>query len=250
LSSDNTLHNEHSSSSSYLSSLGKFTLFWVATLKLGRALIEATKRKNNMNTKTLALIIIFVALTTALNIYGPKFPAPFAPFLYYQIWEIPIVAVFLVVGPKTGLSVAALNTLILLLVFPGALPTGPFYNLIAELAMLIGVYAAYKIGTRRCPTEKISSYLKEHKIGLSVSTTALGTTSRVIITTFANYFLIAQQSPIGFGSFFSFAGRSGQAAVIAFIPFSVLFNATIALYTIPLALVVAIAINSNIRIQK
>jgi riboflavin transporter FmnP len=78
-----------------------------------------------MDTKRLALIIIFVALTTALNIYGPKFPAPYAPFLYYQIWEIPIVAAFLTVGPKTGTGVALLNTFILLLVFPGNLPTGP-----------------------------------------------------------------------------------------------------------------------------
>jgi riboflavin transporter FmnP len=201
-----------------------------------------------MNTKTLALIIIFVALTTALNIYGPKFPAPFAPFLYYQIWEIPIVAAFLVVGPKTGISVAVLNTLILLVVFPGALPTGPLYNLIAELAMLIGVFAAYKIATQGCLKENIGAFLKKHKIGLSISTTVLGVITRVIITTITNYFLIAQPSPIGFGSFFSFAGRSGQAAVAAFLPFSALFNATLALYTIPIALVVAITVNSNIRI--
>ena len=200
-----------------------------------------------MNTKRLALIIIFVALTTALNIAGPKIPAPYAPFLYYQIWEIPIVAAFLTVGPKTGLSVAGLNTLILLAVFPGALPTGPFYNLIAELAMLIGIYTAYKIATLKCPTEKIGSFLKQHKLGLSISTTALGITTRVIITTVANYFLIAQPSPIGFGSFFSFAGLGGQRAVLAFLPFSVLFNATIALYTIPIGLIVAIAVNSNFK---
>ena len=200
-----------------------------------------------MNTKRLALIIIFVALTTALNIAGPKIPFPFAPFLYYQIWEIPIVAAFLTIGPKTGLAVAGLNTLILLIVFPGNLPTGPFYNLIAELAMLIGIFIAYKIATYRCPTEKIGSFLKQHKLGLSISATALGVTTRVIITTASNYFLIAQQSPIGFGSFFSFAGLGGQQAVLAFLPFSALFNATIALYTIPIGLIVAIAINSNFK---
>jgi riboflavin transporter FmnP len=203
-----------------------------------------------MDTKRLAFIIIFVALTTALNIAGPKIPAPYAPFLYYQIWEIPIVAAFLVVGPKTGTAVALLNTFILLLVFPGALPTGPIYSLIAELAMLIGVYTAYKIGTRKCPKENIGAYLKAHKLGLSISMTALGITSRVIITTITNYFLIAQPSPIGFGSFFSFAGLSGQAGVVAFLPFSALFNGTIAVYTIPIALVVAIAVHSNLRLQK
>jgi riboflavin transporter FmnP len=198
-----------------------------------------------MNTKSLALTIIFVALTTALNIYGPKIPAPYAPFLFYQIWEIPIVAAFLTVGPKIGTAVAALNTLLLLMIFPGDLPTGPFYNLIAELAMLIGIFAAYKIGTYQCPKEKIGSFLKQHKIGLTISITALGVISRVAITTVANYFLIAQPSPLGFGSFFSFAGLGGQAGVIAFLPFSILFNATIALYTIPIGVIVAIAINSS-----
>jgi len=203
-----------------------------------------------MNTKTLALVIVFVALTTALNIYGPKFPAPYAPFLYYQIWEIPIVAVALIIGPKTGIAVAGLNTLILLAVFPGNLPTGPFYNLIAELAMLLGIFAAYKIITHGCPKERIGTFLKEHKLGLSVSATVLGIISRVAITTVVNYFLIAQPSPIGFGSFFSFAGLSGQAGVLAFLPFSALFNATLALYTIPIGLIVAIAINSSLRITK
>jgi riboflavin transporter FmnP len=200
-----------------------------------------------LNTKRLSLIIIFVALTAALNIAGPRIPAPYAPFLYYQIWEIPIVAAFLTVGPKIGLSVAGLNTLILLMVFPGNLPTGPFYNLIAELAMLIGIYIAYKIATHGCPAEKIGSFLKQHKLGLSISATALGVTTRVIITTAANYFLIAQPSPIGFGSFFSFSGLGGQEGVLAFLPFSILFNATIALYTIPVGLIVAIAINSNFK---
>ena len=168
-----------------------------------------------MNTKSLAFVIIFVALTTVLNIYGPKIPFPFAPFLYYSLWEIPIVAAFLVIGPKTGFFVAVLNCLLLLAVFPGNLPTGPFYNLIAELAMLLGVYGAYKIVTYKCPAENIGNYLKQHKLLLSVSTTALGITTRVIITTITNYFLIAQPSPVGFGSFFNFGGLSGNAGVLA-----------------------------------
>ena len=54
-----------------------------------------------METKRLTLIIIFIALTTALSIGGPKIPAPYAPFLYYQLWEIPIVVAFLAMGPKS-----------------------------------------------------------------------------------------------------------------------------------------------------
>ncbi|MGZ4851010.1 MAG: hypothetical protein ACXV2C_06500, partial [Candidatus Bathyarchaeia archaeon] len=58
-----------------------------------------------MNTKKLTLIIVFIALTTALNIAGPKIPAPYAPFLIYQLWEIPIVVAFLAIGQKAGLII-------------------------------------------------------------------------------------------------------------------------------------------------
>lgn len=202
-----------------------------------------------MNTRTLALIIMFVALTAAIDAFVPKIPFPLVPFLLYNLWEIPIVVCFVVFGPKTGVSVALLNSLVLLILAPGFLPTGPFYNLVAVFAMLIGVLAAYKIATYRCPAEDISSFLKTHQLGLSISMTTLGIISRVAITTVTNYFFITLPSPIGFGSFFPFGNATGQAAVIAFLPFSALFNATQALFTIPIALVVAIAIVSRFKIQ-
>ena len=55
---------------------------------------------------------------------------------------------------------------------------------------------------------------------------------------------------MGFGSFFNFNGLSGNAGVIAFLPFSALFNATVALYTIPVALLVSIAILSAFKFNK
>ena len=47
-----------------------------------------------MNTKAISLTIVFTALTVALNpnLTGIFLAAPYAPFLIYQIWEIPIVA--------------------------------------------------------------------------------------------------------------------------------------------------------------
>ena len=44
-----------------------------------------------MNTKTLSLIIVFVALTTAIDAFVPKIPFPLVPFLIFNLWEIPIV---------------------------------------------------------------------------------------------------------------------------------------------------------------
>jgi riboflavin transporter FmnP len=83
------------------------------------------------STKTIGLIIIFAALAIALNLYGPKIPFPLADFLIFQLWEIPIVVAFLLIGPKVGLAVAGLNTVVLFMFFQGGLPTGPLYNLIA-----------------------------------------------------------------------------------------------------------------------
>jgi riboflavin transporter FmnP len=188
-----------------------------------------------MNTKKLTLTIVFIALTVALNIAGPKIPAPYAPFLYYQVWEIPIVIAFLAIGPIVGVTTAAINTLILLAWFTGGyLPVGPLYNLIAVLPMLLGIYIPYKIATHGCKTQNLSNFLQEHVKLISISATVLGIVLRVLVTTLSNYYLLQLTFPFGFS-------YTPQAALL-FLPLSVLFNATVALYTIPTALVVTIAI--------
>ncbi|MCX8153743.1 MAG: hypothetical protein N3E52_04845, partial [Candidatus Bathyarchaeota archaeon] len=95
-----------------------------------------------MNIKTLTTTIVFAALTVALNpsISGIGVPAPYAPFLIYGLWEIPIITVFLLINPTAGIMIALLNAAILFAFFPGALPTGPFYNLIAIFSMMLGIY--------------------------------------------------------------------------------------------------------------
>src|SRR4030067_2417602 len=95
-----------------------------------------------MNTKALAASIVFAALTVALNpaISGIGVPAPYAPFLIYGLWEIPIVAAFLLLSPVSGILICLLNSVVLFAFFPGALPTGPLYNLDAIFSILLGVY--------------------------------------------------------------------------------------------------------------
>jgi riboflavin transporter FmnP len=193
------------------------------------------------NTRALALIIIFVALATALNVYGPKIPYPFAPFLFFQLWEIPIVVAFLLIGPKTGIAVSIINTLILFAVFPGDLPTGPIYNLVAVLAMMVGIYLPYRLATHGCKTENLSSYLRKHVVVITLSATALGATIRVLVMTVVNYFALQQPYPIGFSL--------PEPATLAFLPLGGLFNAIIAVYTIPISIAITIAIASRIRVQ-
>jgi riboflavin transporter FmnP len=196
-----------------------------------------------MNTKTstraLALIIIFVALAIALNVYGPRIPFPLATFLYFQLWEIPIAVAFLFIGPKTGIAVSILNTLLLFAVFPGDLPTGPIYNLAAVLSMMLGIYLPYRIATRGCKTENIGNYLRKHIKVISISAMVLGITLRVITMTIINYFALQQTYPIGFGL--------PEPAAVAFLPIIAVFNAIIAGYTIPIAIAITIALESRIK---
>lgn len=186
------------------------------------------------NTIRIVLIAVFTALAIVLNVAGPKIPAPYAPFLFYQLWEIPIVVAFLTIGPLEGIAVSVINTLVLFAYFQGSLPSGPFYNLIAVLSMFVGIYVPYKLATRKCPAEKLSEYLKNHLKLITVAATAMGIFTRVVVTTPINYFAVQQPFPIGF----SFT----QPAALAFLPLSALFNATVAVYTIPVAIAITVAI--------
>ena len=194
-----------------------------------------------MNTKTLALSIIFTALTLAINLAGPKIPAPYAPFLIYQLWEIPIVFTFLALGLLAGLITAGINTLILLVYFPGFLPFGPLYNLFAVLAMMLGVFVPYLISTRGCKKENLSIFLRQHIKIITISATALGIIFRVAVTSATNYFLLQQAPPVGLSY--------PADAALAFLPLSILFNATVALYTIPIAIAITVAVSSKIKIN-
>ncbi|MCX8170750.1 MAG: hypothetical protein N3E47_02080, partial [Candidatus Bathyarchaeota archaeon] len=95
-----------------------------------------------LRSRKIALIAVFTALTVSLNLFSPiRIPAPYAPFLIYQVWEVPIVAAFLLYGFSVGALISVVNTLVLLAVFPGALLAGPFYNLSAIVSMLLGLFS-------------------------------------------------------------------------------------------------------------
>jgi len=186
-----------------------------------------------MNSRTISLVAIFAAFTVALNLSPIKIPAPYAPFLIYQIWEIPIVASFLLFGPLMGLGVAIINTLILLAVFPGALPTGPFYNLAAVLGMLLGVYVALRL------VQKFS--ILRYQTGVMACITSLGVLFRVGVMTLVNWLLLPYPPPIGYSL--------PQGLLIAWLPLIGIFNFTLALYTVPLGHFLAKVAELSTRIK-
>jgi len=185
-----------------------------------------------MNTKMVAVITIFAALTLALNLSPVKIPAPYAPYLIYQIWEIPIVAAFLLYGVVAGIIIAIINTAVLFGVFPGTLPTGPLYNLAAVISMLFGMFIARKFAQRN-----------PRKYGEAFSTAmfmVLGTIFRVSIMTLVNWTFLRFPTPVGF--------NMPEAAILIALPLIATFNATLALYTIPLGYVAAKAVKVGTKI--
>ena len=185
-----------------------------------------------MNTKKLSLTIVFAALAIALN---PTFThialyAPFAQGLVYQIWEIPIVIAFLIISPLAGLTISLLNTAVLFAIFPGVLPTGPAYNLAATLSMQVGIFAALAIG------KKIASLKNKDtnvlfKAKWATLSTAFGMLTRAAFMSIVLYIALPQPPPIGY----SFP----LDATIAYLPFAATFNASLALYTIPIGFLIA-----------
>lgn len=186
-----------------------------------------------VNTKTIAVIITFSAITIVLNLSPIKIPAPYAPFLIYQIWEIPIVAAFLLYGSTAGILITLINTATLIVVFPGALPTGPLYNLAAILSMLLGIGIVKML---------IGKHSQKHEAFLATSFTLSGTILRVGVMAFVNWAFLRFPPPVGYSM--------PEEAIIATIPLVVLFNFTLALYTIPLGYLLEKAVKSSARIMK
>ena len=180
-----------------------------------------------MDSKTLATIAVFAALTVVLSLSPVKIPAPYAPFLIYQLWEIPIVAAFLLYGLRVGVAISIINTLVLLGVFPGELPTGPFYNLVAVLSMLLGIYTIQKFVGER--------FSRGREVILVTASTVLGIIVRVGVMTIMNWTLLRYPPPIGFS--IPVEGLTAMLPVIGF------FNATLALYTIPVGYFLARAVS-------
>ncbi len=190
-----------------------------------------------MNTKALATTIIFASLTVALNpgISGIGVPAPYAPFLIYGFWEIPIVAAFLLMSPASGVAIALLNAAVLFAFFPGSLPAGPLYNLIAVFATLLGLYITQKLINQ-------GDKGQQEVLKIATASTILGIILRVIVMTAVNYVALRQPYPFGF--------ELDEMGVLAFLPLGALFNGTVVLYTIPMGEFIANVIKWRLKLKS
>lgn len=182
--------------------------------------------------RRVSLVALFTALAIVLN-FLISIPAPYADFLLYEVWEVPVLLSVLVLGFWGGTTVAVLNAVVLEAMKPGTLPTGPVYNLIAELAMFAGVIVAIRLGRR----------LGWSSLPLVLAATAAGAATRTAIMTAVNGVILPMPYPIGFGSFGVTA-----AQVPALLALIAVFNATTTLYTVPLAFSIRNALASRYKV--
>ena len=187
-----------------------------------------------MNTRAIALIIVFTALAIALNPIA--IPAVFLGGWSFHFWEIPIIVAFLMFGLRTGITVALLRTLAALTLFPT--PAGfvaPPITLLATIILMLGLHVANNLLNRK--NSKIEN-LGTRPIAYF---TILGTLTRIAFAPFLTYILYRFLLPmVGI--------NVPEPAIIALIPLVVLFDLISSLYTIPVSYLLARMISRNLKV--
>ncbi len=188
-----------------------------------------------MNTREIATTIIFTALTIVSN--PIRIPTLYWPGFFYRIWEIPIVVTFLLFGPKIGISVAALNVVAQIMLFPVSVGYLAYpWGLVATLTMLLGVHLALGfIG--RTSQEKTP-----RKRTAVLYITALGIAFRAGIMPFVDYAVYHSLLPLALGH------TIPEAYVLGLMPGIVAFNLTVPLYTIPIGYLLAKKVSTSLEI--
>ena len=190
-----------------------------------------------MNTKTIATIIVFSALTISLNPAISKFAIPTIYFgnANYTFMEIPIIAALLLFGPVCGVAVGLLGGASMIIYFPQV------YNvpliMLAILCTEFGVYLGYKLVSRQAPKEKLLSAKR-----VVIYCTSLGILFRVAIMEVV-HFLFGRYL-IGY-----FIGTNlTDPLLFSLVPLWALFYGTQMLYTIPIGYYIARISSRNLRV--
>jgi riboflavin transporter FmnP len=189
-----------------------------------------------MNTKAIAITIAFATLAIVSNpvISGAGIPFPPIPGLIFNLWEIIIIIAFLLTGFKGGLTVAFLNAVFLLAVYPGpSRAIYPLTNTVAVSSMMVGIHLANKLTTRKNNEEKRKSAGK----------------TLTYYTAFSMLLRVLVMAPIMY-ALQRLVGMPEMAIVTVILPMQAVFNIIIALYTIPIGYFVAKVVNKNLRFNS
>jgi riboflavin transporter FmnP len=188
-----------------------------------------------VNSKEIALIITFAALTIALD--PIRIPSVYLPGVYYRFCEIPVVVAFLLFGPGIGISIAGLNVFAEMVIFPG--PTvivGRPAVFVLVLSMFLGLFTARKLLKRK------AQHYSNAMLKPVLYYTAFGALVRTVVAPLTNYPLYRYLIPL-------FAGvRLSDAQVMAMVPAFMVYALTFSLYTIPIGYLIARVVGRNMKL--
>jgi len=106
--------------------------------------------------------------------------------------------------------------------------------------MLLGIYLAHVLLFKRISNKEKTGAIWKYNTTLAVAYTGFGIAFRVIIMGIVNFITLGVPPPVGYAL--------PQPIIISYyVPVSCIFNATLALYTIPLGYFIALVIKRNLR---
>ncbi len=188
-----------------------------------------------MNTKAISLTITFTALTIALD--PLRVPSFILPGVYFRFCEIIIVVAFLLLGSAVAISIAALNTVAEIILFPG--PTvlvGRPLVLMLTLSMLFGIFLAGKLLKRMALQDS------NYKFKPVIYFVALGALFRTALAPLLNYPMWSFVIPALVGVPLSFE------QVMALMPAFMIYAFVFCLYTIPIGYFIARVVGRSLKI--
>jgi riboflavin transporter FmnP len=190
-----------------------------------------------MKSKSIALIVIFAAISVALVPF--RIPAPYWPGMYIYWTEIPIVVAYLLFGFRISFSSFTLFQIIKLFIFPSA---GIFLGFAISywplLTMLLGVYVAQKfISKKVLQSNQISDYKK------TVYLIAFAIAFRASIMPFIDYVNYHTVMPFFLGQTFS------ELFIATIMPGIILHNIVVPLYTVYIGYFIARIADKRLKID-
>jgi riboflavin transporter FmnP len=192
-----------------------------------------------MNSKSIALIASFAAIAIGLNIV--KIPPIYLPAVAYSPCEIPVIIALLLFGFKIGVLVEILHVAGQLLFFPVGPAGFAVYpmGMVAVLLMFVGVHLASRFLTRKAGSGAV---LNEKKT--IVYLTAFATAIRGVVMPLVDYGLLYHVLlPLFLRT------NIPEVFIAGLLPGFVLYNVTVALYTMLIAYFIATKVSSYLKTQ-
>jgi len=184
---------------------------------------------------------MFAALSMALE--PLRIPIFFWPGQYFHFWEVPVIIAFFLFGFKVGFSVAILDAIGYITLFPdGAGIIGPPWRIVVILTMFTGLLLAKKIVSHYFIINDKNLQKEKRWTKPVLFFTVFAIISRVVIMPFVDFAVYKFLLPFVIGH------SIPDIYIMSLMPAIIFFNIVVPLYTIPIAYLTSKTIHTNMKI--